>query len=592
MLEVLLVCGVPVAHDKTEGLATSIKFLGIEIDMVERVCRLPLTRRCLVEMGLSRREYGTHSIRIGAATEAARLGFPVELIQKLWKWVSKRFLSYIRLGRIEQAFGMLGACASGNCTEYTVLDTEILLLTVLSTNIASELQYDFRDPQINTLRDTLKEELLKLQCHFTWNLFVDYVDIDHIEERLNDQIAFLSNVYKHRMFNLLSYLKYHKGDLDEAILQLQKSETQLQESNPAEESDVKKMVMYGNYAWVFYHQNHISKSCTYTAKVNAILNKYESPQIKNHLLLEIYSEQGWSYLSYTCKYYENAVECFEKALKLEPENPDLSSGYAIAVYRTEGLIHLEKPSKKSLPLLERAVKLNPKDTVVKTYLALKHQLGKNYQEAQKLIEEALCEEPESPYVLRYVATFYRRNNLFDKAIEVLKKALKLTPNSASLHNQLGHCYIKYVKKRKRESEPNIHYTQQQEAISNAMFHFEKAVELKKTFASAYIMLAETYIEAKQYQRAEDVFHKLLDMESINSSEKQEFHLKWAQYELWNKKSEAVRHFKEAIMIPTPTFYRQYAIDLLRNLPKKMIYRNSGDDTGYGLLGFIYQHQDQ
>ncbi|KAM9319925.1 uncharacterized protein PAF06_004366 [Gastrophryne carolinensis] len=41
MLDVFGVFGVPVAHDKTEGPATVMKFLGIEIDTVGRVCRLP-----------------------------------------------------------------------------------------------------------------------------------------------------------------------------------------------------------------------------------------------------------------------------------------------------------------------------------------------------------------------------------------------------------------------------------------------------------------------------------------------------------------------------------------------------------------------
>ncbi|KAM9323990.1 LOW QUALITY PROTEIN: uncharacterized protein PAF06_020242 [Gastrophryne carolinensis] len=41
MLNVFGAFGVPVAHDKTEGPATVIKFLGIEIDTVKRVCRLP-----------------------------------------------------------------------------------------------------------------------------------------------------------------------------------------------------------------------------------------------------------------------------------------------------------------------------------------------------------------------------------------------------------------------------------------------------------------------------------------------------------------------------------------------------------------------
>ncbi|KAM9331078.1 activin receptor type-1-like [Gastrophryne carolinensis] len=52
MLEVFRAFGVPVAHDKTEGPATSIKFLGIEIDMVEGVCRLPADKVRDLETGL------------------------------------------------------------------------------------------------------------------------------------------------------------------------------------------------------------------------------------------------------------------------------------------------------------------------------------------------------------------------------------------------------------------------------------------------------------------------------------------------------------------------------------------------------------
>ncbi|KAM9319605.1 uncharacterized protein PAF06_003991 [Gastrophryne carolinensis] len=52
MLEVFRGFGVPVAHEKTEGPASSIKFLGIEIDTVEGVCRLPADKVQDLETGL------------------------------------------------------------------------------------------------------------------------------------------------------------------------------------------------------------------------------------------------------------------------------------------------------------------------------------------------------------------------------------------------------------------------------------------------------------------------------------------------------------------------------------------------------------
>ncbi|OCT58760.1 hypothetical protein XELAEV_18001723mg [Xenopus laevis] len=51
---------------------------------------------CIVRVGLSPNDYKTHSFRIGAATQASILGFSDMSIQKLGRWSSKRFFSYVR----------------------------------------------------------------------------------------------------------------------------------------------------------------------------------------------------------------------------------------------------------------------------------------------------------------------------------------------------------------------------------------------------------------------------------------------------------------------------------------------------------------
>lgn len=53
-------------------------------------------RRCLERAGLSPGEYASHSFRIGAATEASRWGLPERAIQKIGRWESKRYRSYVR----------------------------------------------------------------------------------------------------------------------------------------------------------------------------------------------------------------------------------------------------------------------------------------------------------------------------------------------------------------------------------------------------------------------------------------------------------------------------------------------------------------
>ncbi|MEE6468146.1 hypothetical protein FKM82_008176 [Ascaphus truei] len=53
-------------------------------------------RVCLERLGMKAAQFGTHSFRIGAATEAARAGLAGEVIQRIGRWESKRYRSYVR----------------------------------------------------------------------------------------------------------------------------------------------------------------------------------------------------------------------------------------------------------------------------------------------------------------------------------------------------------------------------------------------------------------------------------------------------------------------------------------------------------------
>eukprot|EP00079_Xenopus_tropicalis_P017651 XP_004917932.1 PREDICTED: uncharacterized protein LOC101734453 [Xenopus tropicalis] len=50
----------------------------------------------LQAIGKKPEEFGTHSFRIGAATEAARMGLGDDMVKKIGRWESRRFRSYVR----------------------------------------------------------------------------------------------------------------------------------------------------------------------------------------------------------------------------------------------------------------------------------------------------------------------------------------------------------------------------------------------------------------------------------------------------------------------------------------------------------------
>ncbi|KAM4019375.1 uncharacterized protein ACNLHF_000079 [Anomaloglossus baeobatrachus] len=53
-------------------------------------------KQCLAKAGENPKEYGTHSFRIGAATEAARAGVTEAEVQRMGRWKSACFARYIR----------------------------------------------------------------------------------------------------------------------------------------------------------------------------------------------------------------------------------------------------------------------------------------------------------------------------------------------------------------------------------------------------------------------------------------------------------------------------------------------------------------
>lgn len=53
-------------------------------------------KRCLMAVGVSPGDFGTHSFRIGAATEAARAGMSNAEVQRIGRWRSACFAGYIR----------------------------------------------------------------------------------------------------------------------------------------------------------------------------------------------------------------------------------------------------------------------------------------------------------------------------------------------------------------------------------------------------------------------------------------------------------------------------------------------------------------
>ncbi|NXK96009.1 IFIT5 protein, partial [Formicarius rufipectus] len=432
----------------------------------------------------------------------------------------------------------------------------------------------------------LKASLLQLECHFTWTLMEQDVDLDDLEETIVNQIKFFteSNL---KNYNHLSYIYHLKNSNEEALRNLQKAEEVVQKHHP-DEIARRSLVIWGNYAWIYYHMKQYEKAQTYVSKVENSCKKLLNTAHGKICLPEVYAEQGWALLRFGGKYFEKAKNCFENALKDEPNNPDFNAGYATALYRLEGLAwrHSEETS-SAFEALQRAVELNPKDTCLMALLALKLQDLKRVDEGERYIERAMPKTPDLPYFLRYAAKFYRRKEELWKAVKILKKALELTPKSSFLHHQLGICYRGIVFKWKKTK--NAPQDQVEEFIQLAIFHFKIVIGQRTTFIGAHTDLAGMYALDRRYEEAEKIFQELFHRNNLSCVEKQNLYLSYGNFQRFNMKSEskAIKYYIEALKIEEDSYARNKCSEAVQSLLRQKIERGLGDATVFGTLGLIH-----
>ncbi|XP_038201094.1 interferon-induced protein with tetratricopeptide repeats 3 isoform X2 [Arvicola amphibius] len=245
-----------------------------------------------------------------------------------------------------------------------------------------------------------------------------------MEDRVCNQIEFLNSEHKATMYNLLAYIKHLDGENEAALKCLGQAEDLLKPKQD-DQAEMRCLVTWGNYAWVYYHMGRLSEAQAYVDKVRHVCKKFANPYSME--CPELDCEEGWTRLK--CGRNERAKMCFEKALEEKPSDPECSSGLAIAKY------HLEENPEKQFPVdaLKQAMELNSKNQYVKALLALKLQRKGEEAEGEQLIEDALRTAPNQTDVLQKAVQFFRRKGNLDRAIELLVRALRSTAHKSPLY---------------------------------------------------------------------------------------------------------------------------------------------------------------
>lgn len=425
-------------------------------------------------------------------------------------------------------------------------------------------------------------------------MLIKDVEVSDVENRVFDEIEFLDTKYNVGIHNLLAYVKHLKGQNKEALESLKKAEDLIQQEH-ANQSDLRSLVTWGNYAWLYYHMGRLAEARTYLDKVENTCKKYGSTNCYRMECPEMDCEEGWALLKCGGKNHERAKACFEKALEVDPENPEFSTGCAIATYRLDSFNKTTQDSEDScLQALKKAIRLNPEDAYIKVLLALKLQDVGQEAEGEKYIEEALTSESSQTYVFRYAAKFYRKKGSVDKALPLLKEVLRATPTSVFVHHQIAICYKTQMIQIKKATKCQPRGRDKEEVdrlCQLAISELEKTLQLKPTNEMAYVELADMYAEIGQHRVAEDLFQKALCLEVCNPHLQQDIYYRYGKFQEFQKLSEAnaiIYYLKAVMLTEEPSSPRDKSMKRLEKLALKKLQRNASDIESLNILGFIHK----
>ncbi|XP_038629921.1 interferon-induced protein with tetratricopeptide repeats 5-like [Scyliorhinus canicula] len=446
-------------------------------------------------------------------------------------------------------------------------------------------------------KNLLKVKLNQLQCHFTWIPQKDNIDLDGMKQTLQDSVKF-DEKYQATSYNQLAFVNCLQENCEEAIQNLKEAERILRD-NHEDEFDKRIIVTYGNYAWVYFRMGKLTEAQSYLDKLERICQQFPGASGYTAMIPEVYGEKGWSLLSSAAKCYEEAVECFQRALEEDTDNVEWNFGFATALMRLEE--HSGKPENgkfsELVMQLKRVLELDPGHTVAMVLLALKLQDLNENEKALRLVEQALQKTPDQLYMIRYAAKFYRRAGEVGKALELLEKGLKIIPNSAFFHHQIGLCYkIKLIQLIKSDSKSSRNFKLQRKVtlINQCKHHFDEAFRLKPSLIMAKLAFAEICTIDKDHDKAEAIYKNLLNLEYITLENKQEIYLEAGKFEFYHKKSElnASKCYLEGFKIKHASKARERCRYYLEKTAENRLCENRRDIQAFCIRGIIHMVDGQ
>ncbi|XP_026581950.1 interferon-induced protein with tetratricopeptide repeats 5-like, partial [Pseudonaja textilis] len=300
------------------------------------------------------------------------------------------------------------------------------------------------------------------------------------------------------------------------------------------------LLVYGNYAWIYYHLTDYDKVDLYLAQIRQICRDLSSPEPYSAPIPEVYAQKGWSLLAMGFRNGHLAKECFQKALELQESSVELQEGLAFSAFASWTHCYDEKLQKESQKWLEGLICSHPENCEAKVYLA-QILCRKDNERAWHLANDVV-QNSRNPELLRIAAKVYKFHFL-SKALSTLKKAISLCGDYYLLYYDLGICYMDLLDQEADKYRPST--------VKAAIGYFKRALEANPESMFSQLKLAKLYGERCPLYE-EEVYLGL--MEALPTASKrcqQSFYIHWGDFlaRKKGKKQAALRAYEACLAVP-------------------------------------------
>uniref|UniRef100_A0A667Z559 Interferon-induced protein with tetratricopeptide repeats 15 n=1 Tax=Myripristis murdjan TaxID=586833 RepID=A0A667Z559_9TELE len=418
---------------------------------------------------------------------------------------------------------------------------------------------------------SLRAKLETLQCHFTWELDHSRSKLLLLRDNLEDIGSEEGYLWLGHIYNLQAYIHFHLSSEDDTLgsttddaLQSfsRAAEAFRQIRNTVSDEGPWLVVNYGDSAWLHYHLGENAKSWSYVAKVEALQLEYPSPS-QDELHPEIYAEKAWTLMKFSPDRKMEAVECFRRAIRMEPDRVEWHTSHVLAL---EGAFENRTPEQEAdiLGRLRIAKEHDPENLyLAAVYLGKLAKTGGIIEDQARELAKRVLKKPVSSYSgIRPLLRLYRMYLSIDEAIDLADELLERHPNERYLKSCLATCYKWRI------------FSDKDNPLKQSMM--ERAISLHKEVISLYphsslptkIALANIYAESSQHDSVQaDQIYEELKESNLELAQLQMVYNSYAKY-LNHHKQERYRSIDfhmRAAEIPQPSNSRKNSIKILRQI---------------------------